>query len=139
MQIIVTALTLNSPTAKGVVVDVDPATVGDALALNGYRIKIVDAPTLQGSDKQVAWAQTIRAASIEDFVRTYILGGVKVGDTTLARTSFATPEWATAMVALRSGLDKLAAKLATFSTARDWIEAANGSKSLLTVAALARK
>ncbi|WP_140419307.1 hypothetical protein [Sphingobium sp. Z007] len=107
-------------------------------SINGYQVEIVDAPVLTGSEKQVAWADSIRTASVEDFIRNIVLGKVRAGDTILANCCFVTPEWEVAMASLSDGLDKLSQVLGQVETAKAWIDAAGGSKSSATVFALTR-
>lgn len=92
--------------------------------LNGIDIAISDAPVLTGSEKQIAYANDIREDAIRDACKSAI-GRVKLS--------------VAAIAALNEQVVPMAAKLAAHTTAKSWIEAAGGSKSMLTVRALLTK
>lgn len=112
-----------------------PICKGQTETINGYKVEISNAPALSGSEKQVAWADAIRAAAIEDLAIT-AMRRLKVDGTTLADASFRTDAWEAAMENLNSNLANFAEKLASVTDAKAWIEAAGGSKSILTIRAL---
>lgn len=87
-------------------------------------VEIVDAPALTGTEKQISYAEAIRDAAIRDACTSAIKRAPLSGD---------------GVKNLNEQIGPIAAKLATITTAKSWIEAANGSKSLLTVRALLAK
>lgn len=112
-----------------------PIYKGQTETINGYKIEIVDAPALVGTEKQVAWAEDIRKAAIEDLVMAG-LRARKVDGRPLADASIRTEAWETALAEANDALKQFAAKLATITDAKAWIEAAGRSKSMLTIRAL---
>lgn len=112
-----------------------PIYKGQTELVNGYKIEIVDAPALVGTEKQVAWAEDIRKGAIEDFVHAG-LRARKADGRRLIDAAFRTEAWEAAIAEANEVLKEYAAKLATITDAKAWIEAAGGSKSILTIRAL---
>lgn len=101
----------------------------------GIDIAITDAPALTGSEKQIAYANAIREAALKD-AGSLAIGKVKLPDGSWLKTSHGGPAVLDAIAKLNEQFAPVAEKLATYTVAKDWIEAASGSKSLLTVRAL---
>lgn len=103
-----------------------------------------DLPALTGSDKQVAWANTIRDAAIADFVQTRIVDRVQFE--VAGRSCWLKHETWTAnaqpqvdIINAKPIMQQIADALAPITSAKDWIEAAGGSKSMLTIQALMQR
>lgn len=100
-----------------------------------------DLPALTGSDKQIAYASAIRDAAIADFIQTKIIDRVQYDLD--GRSCWLKHETWTAnaqpqvdIINAKPIMAQMAAALAPITSAKDWIEAAGGSKSLLTIQAL---
>lgn len=90
--------------------------------LIGIEAQIIDAPALIGTLKQIVYANDIRDGAIRDMCQAAIKRGGPVSIETIER--------------LNNQVTPIAAKLATITNAKTWIETNNGRKSLLTVQAL---
>jgi len=114
-----------------------PSTTGrPAEHFSGFDVEILDAPALTGSPKQVAWAETIRAASIKDFVVAGMERKQLPDGRWLKRETWLSPEVDAAVAQINAAVAPAAAKLAAYTAAKDWIEAADASKSYSTARAL---
>lgn len=106
--------------------------------VNGYTVTTECLPELTGSENQVKWANEIRAAAIDDFAL-YGLSRVKDADgVVLAKAQWRTAAWQAALEKLNDRLAGYADRLAAITSAKDWIEAANGQKDAATIMALLR-
>ena len=124
-------ITINAPI-------VISSTGAEQPTINGYAIDVANAPELTGTEKQVAWANAIRTAAIEDMART---GLTKIKDAdgiALAKAEWRTDAWQAALDSLNSRLAGHAERLAKITSAKAWIDAANGSKTSATIIALLR-
>jgi hypothetical protein len=100
-----------------------------------------DLPALTGSDKQVAWATAIRDAAIADFVQARLIDRTSYsshGQTAWLKNETWVEIAQPHVEAINTSpvMAKLAAALEPITSAKAWIEAEGGSKSLLTIQAL---
>lgn len=105
----------------------------------GWNVDLIDAAPLTGSEKQVAWADSIRAQAIRD----YVMRGfdmVKLADESrLKHSSFLSDDVQKAVEKINSLLATPSEKLEKFSAAQDWIDAAGGALHASTVFGLLQR
>ena len=110
-------------------------TQGDVIS--GHAVEIIDAPALAGTDKQVAYAADIRASSIKDFVEVMVWRQMRTPEGRwLKDATFASAAILALVDQANAGLAQLADVMARATDAKQWIEIAGGSKSLLTAKAI---
>jgi hypothetical protein len=105
--------------------------------VNGYKVEIIDAPVLTGTDKQMAWAEAIRDAAIKDVAAAARRVRIKTGRR-LEDHDWRGPEFEEDLQMVNEMLASIAAALASVTEAKAWIEAAGGAKDQRTVRALMR-
>lgn len=96
----------------------------------GINFAVDGLPVLAGTDKQIAWAQDIRDAAILDACQQF------AGRMASLRGNFVTAQARADLATVQAALDKLATAIDGLTNAKDWIEAAGGAKSFLTLRAL---
>ena len=105
----------------------------------GWAYDITDAP-LTGTERQVTWAEAIRAASIEDFVDAVALRQARLPDGRWLKNATHMTSDVQALVATINGMiaKRLTPSLATATSAKTWLEAAGGAKTMSTVKGIIR-
>lgn len=107
----------------------DVMTGKDSDVVAQFGVHVTDKPILTGTPKQVLYAETIRDASIESYVRMF---GVQraFGAFTMVKDDDKTRD---TIAKLNEVCAKMADKLSKVTDAKTWIEIANGQKNASTV------